>query len=391
MTTKAELQAQVESLTEENEKLKARIESPTEKEFVSLKSRMATMSSEHQRMKRQLKMTTHEHGIFESLVSEMKAHVSPLEGLPPDFNVRKPAGKIEEHLVIHLSDEHADEVVEPHKVGGVEKFDFPIALCRAEKYVDEIVEFTKKNLNNYHFPVLHILSYGDHSNGEIHDAASRSYYRNMFKNSLSIGQMQALMIRDLAKHFPKVKVYCVPGNHGRRTRKKEHDGAKNNWDYLISETANLLLKDIKNVEFAIPDCFCIIVDINGHAFCISHGDDIKSWNSIPWYGMERKTRRLTSLHNTHGQHIKYFVFGHFHSCSSIQDLDGETIINGAWVASDPYVYNAFSGFREPTQLIHGVHKKHGITWRLPIKLRDEAREAAGPKRYHPILSQDLMQ
>ena len=388
MTTKAELETQLAKANKKIESLETKINSPTEKEMVSLKSKIINLTSERSKLKRQLTLASHENGIFESLVGEMQHLITPLEPLPKVLQPKKKTAQTEEHLVVHLSDEHADEVVESYKVGGIEEYNFPIALCRAEKYVDDIISFTKQNLSNYHFPVLNILSYGDHTNGEIHDGESRSYYRNMFKNALAISQMQALMIRDLAPHFAKVNVVCVPGNHGRRTRKKDHDGAKNNWDYLISESAHLFCKDLKNVEFVIPDTFCIIIDINGHNFCVSHGDDIKSWNSIPWYGMERKTRRLTSLHNTRGRSIKYFVFGHFHSCSSIQDLDGETIINGAWVASDPYVYNAFSGFREPTQLIHGVHKKHGITWRLPIKLRDKQRELNGPKRYSVILSED---
>jgi hypothetical protein len=69
------------------------------------------------------------------------------------------------------------------------------------------------------------------------------------------------------------------------------------------------------------------------------------------------------------------------------ELKGETIINGAYPATDPYVYEGFSGYREPMQLIHGVHKKYGITWRLPIKIKDEISEKQGPKRYGAILAQ----
>jgi len=51
------------------------------------------------------------------------------------------------------------------------------------------------------------------------------------------------------------------------------------------------------------------------------------------------------------------------------------------VATDAYAYNALSAYSVPTQMLHGVNAKHGITWRLPIKLKDEAREKRGPKRY----------
>jgi hypothetical protein len=42
--------------------------------------------------------------------------------------------------------------------------------------------------------------------------------------------------------------------------------------------------------------------------------------------------------------------------------------------------NALSGYREPAQWIHGVNVKHGITWRMNVKLRHE-NERCGPKRY----------
>lgn len=108
---------------------------------------------------------------------------------------------------------------------------------------------------------------------------------------------------------------------------------------------------------------------------------------IPFYGLERKTRRLVSLHNTFDKKISYFVFGHFHALTMNSDLRGEMIINGAWPATNPYSYEEFSGYREPSQLVHGVHKKYGITWRLICKIKDSLREKRGPQRYNVILSE----
>lgn len=346
---------------------------------LSYQGKIIGLQEDLKETKRQLKLAVRKHGIFRAIADELEELVVPLEPRDPE-PVRKKKGKIVEHFVMHLSDEHADEIVLPHQVNNLEKFDFEVALCRAERYIDTILEW-KATLTNHEFPVLHILSYGDHTSGEIHGAKERSAYRNQFRNSLAIGQMQASMIHDLSPHFQQIKVYCVPGNHGRRSVKKDFHGAWDNWDYLISEIARMHCKSMKNVEFAIPDCYSINVDINGWGFGIEHGDGIKSWNSIPWYGLERKTRRLVSLHNSFGKQVNYFVFGHFHSMSSMADLRGEMIINGAWPATNPYSYEEFSGWREPMQLIHGVHEKYGMTWRLPCKLRNVEKEELGPQRY----------
>lgn len=359
--------------------------------ITALESQVASLTTERSRLLRQLKSATLDKGLLQAVVDEMQAIVVPLDPLPlaKEYRKAEPA-VVEEHLVMHVSDQHADEVVEPHKVGGIEKYDFPVALCRAEQYVDTVLDFTQSKLSNYRFPVLHILQYGDQTSGEIHQGKERSYYRNMFRNCLAIGQLNALMIRDLAPYFKEIYVLNLPGNHGRRSIKKDFENPWDNWDYLCSETARLHCSHMKNVNFMIPDCFSVNYEINGFGFNIQHGDDIKSWNGIPWYGIERKTRRMVALQASLGRQIHYFVMGHFHSQSSMADLKGETLINGAWVATSAYSYESFSGYREPMQLLHGVHAKQGISWRLPVKLKNPEREAVGPQRYKIILSSESM-
>ena len=69
------------------------------------------------------------------------------------------------------------------------------------------------------------------------------------------------------------------------------------------------------------------------------------------------------------------------SVRKVVRLKNELLMNGPWVATDAYSYNSLSAYSVPTQMLHGVNTKHGITWRLPIKLKDEAREKKGPQRY----------
>jgi hypothetical protein len=66
--------------------------------------------------------------------------------------------------------------------------------------------------------------------------------------------------------------------------------------------------------------------------------------------------------------------------ASLADFDGELLVNGAWVATDAFAYNSFSGYRDPAQLLFGVKKSRGITWRLNVQLKT-ADDTKGPKRY----------
>ncbi len=348
-------------------------------------TKLVSLTQEVSQLKGQLKKSYLKQGLFKALAIEMESWIVPIKPLPRVID-RADDSKITEHAVLHLSDEHADQVVEAHRVGFMEDFNFNVALCRAEKLIDTVIDWTTNKLPMHTFPVLHIFLNGDHSSGEIHGATSHSHHKNMFRNALSIAQMHSLMFRDLAPYFPKIKIYCTSGNHGRRSTKKNYYGPWDNWDYLVHETAKQLCADIPNIEFLIPESFSMNVIINGFGFHVCHGDDVRGWMGLPWYGLERKTRRLVSLHQSQGQKVDYFVFGHFHACSTTADLTGEMIVNGAFPATDPYSYDSFSGYRTPMQMFHGVHQKHGISWRLPVKIKDTKAEAKGPRRYKITLA-----
>lgn len=377
----AALEQMEKDVAEKDKKIRDLLAKPDKTSESHYQAKIANLTTDLRVCRKQLKSNIADLGIIQTLVSELEAYVPSLPAPQKWTDNRPRKGKVEEHLVMHLSDEHADETVLPEQCGGLEAYDINVALCRAEKYVDTILQWALETLKNHRFPVLHILSYGDHTSGEIHKVVEQSEYRNIFRNCLAIGQMQAQMIAELSPFFKDVYVYCVPGNHGRKSKKKDFHGAWDNWDYLISETARMYCREIGNVQFAIPNSFSMNIDINGWGFALEHGDGVRGWMGIPWYGLVRKTRNLTALHNSFDKQISYFVFGHFHALSNNADLRGEMIINGAWPATNAYSYESFSGYREPMQLIHGVHPKYGVSWRLPCKIKDRLRESDGPQRY----------
>ncbi len=351
---------------------------PTHNRILELERKLTVAQDQNKALQAKLKAQHREESLFIALSEEMHQIIKPLKPLPTQ--VLKPKkSKHVEPLVLHLSDEHADQVVMPHRVGYVEEFNFRVALARAERLVEKTISLSKDTLSNYEFPELWVLAYGDHVNGEIHDGTSHSEFKNAFDNTIACGQMHALMLRDLAPHFPKIRILYLSGNHGRRAIRKDYHGALNNWDYLVGRTAEMLCQDIPNIEFLIPDSFSYTFEINGYNFCAFHGDDIKSWNSIPHYGIERKTRRLTAVHSAQGKQIHYFVMGHFHSRSNVEIPTGEVLINGAWKATDEYAYEQLGVICKPSQILHGVGA-HGISFRMPIYLKFDG-DNKGPKRY----------
>ena len=268
---------------------------PTDARILELDAEIVHLTEERNRERQRVKAGAKIAGLFKAITAEMDQRIKPLSPLPSQLEYRRKA-QIVEHCVMHLSDGHHDQVVRPEEVGGLEDYNFPVSCCRAERYVNTVVEWTQDTLApKFYFPVLWVLAYGDYTSGEIHKACERSYYRNQFKNCLAIGQLHALMYRDLAAHFEEVNVLYLAGNHGRRTPKKDYLGAHDNWDYLCGEVARLHCRDLGNVHFNIPDAWSANVNINGVGFNVSHGDDVRSNLGIPWYGMVRRQKGLIAL------------------------------------------------------------------------------------------------
>ena len=353
---------------------------PTDARIIELEAEVAHLIDEKNQYKRAAKAASKQGGLWKAACEVVKETVVPFKALPPQRQLKK-SPVIEEDLVLHLSDGHHDQIVTFEETGHLEQYDFNISCARAEKLIDTLIEHSQEHLPNYNFKNLWILANGDHTSGEIHSHEKRSYFKNQMKNTLAIGQLHALMIRDLAPYFDNIHCVYVPGNHGRRTTKKDHYGAHENWDYMVAKVTELWCQDLDNVDFTIPNAFSVNIEIRGHGFHMCHGDDVRSSLGIPFYGMVRKQTKLMALNNITGNiPIRYFCMGHHHVQASMADLNGELLVNGAWLGNDPFSYNSFSGYRAPCQLIHGVHDKHGVTWRLPVGLKHEG-ERAGPKRY----------
>jgi DNA-binding XRE family transcriptional regulator len=353
-----------------------------ETKIMELEAEVIHLREERNYARKQLLLAAKTQGLFQAMVNELEQSIQPFKELPKSRTFYPTTSILTEHLVLHLSDGHHDQIVVPEECGGLEEYNFPISICRAERLVDATLKWSQETLSpQFQFPNLTVLAYGDHTSGEIHGHVTRSYFRNQLKNCLAIAQLHSLMYRDFAPYFESINVVYVPGNHARRSIKKDYNAAEDSWDWLIAKTAELYCRDLANVHFLIPNSYSINLNIEGNGFQIFHGDDVRGVLGIPWYGLERRQRRMVALNSlNHNIPIKYTVCGHFHRPGSISDVGSELIINGSWVGTDAFAYNALASYSEPTQLLHGVNSKYGITWRLPIRMRCEY-EKKGPRRY----------
>jgi len=353
---------------------------------LSLQEGITRLEDENKKLRSELKGAQRESTVFKMLASIIEQQ-PPFSTFTPYNSIIDRKAKITESAMLVFSDCHADQEILPVRVRGLEEFSFDVACQRAERIVDTTISHLTDNMGkNYRFETLYIAGLGDYVNGEIHCGTEHSKWGNALKNAMGMGELFAMMVTDLSRYFKKIVVCSVSGNHGRRSIKKNYRGAHDNWDYMVMAHAATRLKgliDEGRVEVFAPDSWSMITTIYGWNFVLNHGDDIKGWNSIPYYGIERKTRRLNAIGSVTGVIPHYYLFGHFHQMSSTQHTTGETIVNGSWSATDEYALEGLGAYSEPYQWLLGVHPTYGLTWRMPIKLRKKDwREAVGkPSRY----------
>ena len=310
--------------------------------------------------------------------SDLFAYLGDIIASYPPIATVKPLRKkdlsqavTKETAVLMLSDMHADQLILPQRVQDLENFNFDVACHRGDRLVKSVIKLLTDNLNGYRFDKLVIFIMGDLTTGDIHGGREHTHWGNSIKNSLGIGELIAQMINELSEHF-EIDVIAVSGNHGRRSKKKDYRGPHDNWDFLISRFAQARCQSLiesKRVTFNIPDSFTACATVRGWNFVVNHGDDIRGVQGIPWYGMERRTRRLTAIGALTGVSPNYFLYGHFHTHTSQQHTTGEILVNGSWPATDEYALEALGATSEPSQWLFGVHEHYGITWRFPIHLR----------------------
>jgi len=350
-----------------------------ETQNIALFGQLENVRQERNLLKRQLKAASKRIAVVDGIVEQLSPIIKPLKPAPA-VKVKAAKGKvIDETLVLMFSDNHADQVVTPEEVDGLEDYNFRVSARRHEVLVEELLEWTQNSLGNFRFKKLVIMGLGDYTSGEIHGHVNRSYFGDQFTNDLAIAQLFAQVFRELSAHFEEVEIVSITGNHGRLTDRIEFtkEAVAANHDTLIMKIAEIHLQNCENIKFEFPSGLSTVKEIEGWNFFLHHGHG-KKGSGETWARAKRKAGTIVPLHRGD---INYFCSGHFHTPGDVAVSGGATMLgNGAFLHCDQYSYQNIDEAGDACQLIFGVHAHNGVTWRLPIKLATED-EKAGPQRY----------
>lgn len=276
-----------------------------------------------------------------------------------------------EELVLLWSDSQIGQFVDQKESGGLGSYSVDIFLQRKEFLKVSLKKIFEIHLDNTPYPVLNIFFLGDIIEGStIFPGQERQTDLHAVEQVIFAVDKIAEFVAWAAALYPwQVKCFCVVGNHG-RIGKKGEQSPLNNLDYLCYRYISEKLKNFSNVEFSISESWWMLVQRMNHVFLLVHGDDIRAWMGIPYYGLERSESRYQRMLLDSQSGFHYFCCGHHHQEATIKS---RIFMNGNWVGGSELSMKAMQVANMPTQLLFSVHPIFGVTWERNIQLQDPAK------------------
>jgi len=263
----------------------------------------------------------------------------------------------EEEAVLLLSDIHTG-MINRHPLTGEVTYNDEI---RSKEYVylrDSISSVKGLLDKSFNMRNLHIFCLGDIVTND------RIFEGQKFEISCGIGEQIWVAVRDLTnfigemkKLFITVHFEGVIGNHGRTFPDYQTEPVQNNFEYHLYRILQMVFANDKRVKITVPETATHSVDIRGHKYYMSHGNNIRG---LSRNALERSVKDiLVAL----PEGFDIYTIGHLHRCENM-DLNENSmlLINGCWIKADCFGYEVFKQFSNPRQWFFGVSDKRPITW-----------------------------
>ena len=297
------------------------------------------------------------------------AHIEPPKWMSPTASSKKRHAT----LALLLSDTHFDEVVDEIEVGGLNKFNREIAERRLRTWADNSVKIARHHLAGVTYDGVLVMLGGDIFSGDIHEELAQTNQDTMLGSLLHWSEQIGAALSMLADEFGKVHVACVPGNHGRMSRKPRAKlRARTNFDWLLGKMVERHFQKDKRFSFQISDNADCLIQIYEYGHLLTHGDQVNGGGGIGgiWPPIMRMRARKAQRAMAIGQPFDTMWMGHWHQYISTPNL----IVNGSLKGTDEYAWLNNFGHEQPQQALAIITPEHNITVQAPVFCSDRRKE-----------------
>ena len=270
--------------------------------------------------------------------------------------------------VLKLSDWHIGEVINPAETEGFGRYDWEIAQRRIFGIVTDFLRWVEMMRTCYRIDECRVFREGDLTSGNIHHELEVTNEFPAPVATAKAGFLLGEVVARIAPHFANVIVEGVDAdNHGRlNTKPQAKQKAHNNWCYLAAVVAAESLKKHKNVEFRFTPGMKYLANVGGQDFLVEHGDGVKSWMGIPFYGLERERARESTRRMNTDRTFNYMSISHWHVPGWFSD---NILVNGSLSGTTEFDHSC-GRHAHPAQVSFLVHPERGVfnfmRWRAEL-------------------------
>lgn len=311
-------------------------------------------------------------------IEKFKKQMEEFTGMLPkleEWKTAKKATKNQEEWVLLFSDFHYGQLVKPIEIGNFAEYNTKKAEGRL-MYLSQTLQY----LTKYHTnppKTLNIFFLGDMIDSVILRASQLATTElGLVKQIIGCIELVSNFLVSLTGSFMHIKCYGVGGNHSRITKSFSDSVAQDNFDILIYEMVKQRVGAIKKISITYPESTHMIVEVKKHLFWLEHGDTLRSWLGLPFYGANREKGNIQGLLNIFNTGVDYLTIGHFHQYAYFNNI----IMNGSFVGGDGYSVGRLRRMCLPEQTLFGVTEKFGLVWKRPIQLEVKSK-LTKPKIY----------
>lgn len=314
----------------------------------------------------------------ENALAEIIAGLTAAPANPPQWVTDSVShiinGKTASVPILCLGDWHYGERVNPAEAGGY-RFDAAIAEDRIRRTIEKTVSLTRDALAGLEYPGIICALLGDMTSGALHPELAESDEYSVFMSILRVRDLIVGAISALADEFGRVFVPTAVGNHGRLLdRKPRAKGySQRNTDWLVYQLVARHFENDPRVTVMAPDAGETLFRVYGKTFLLSHGDQLGTRGGDGIIGaigpvMRGSLKTLRSVQSL-GVDVDHLIVGHWHQSIYLPQVT----VNGTIKGPDEYALKMLRAPAEdPSQTLLVMHPEHGITFRQPLFLRDEA-------------------
>jgi hypothetical protein len=322
------------------------------------------------------KALTNREAIFGRIVEAAQIEV-------PKLHLKVPAKRLKKlpvrSAVLPIFDIQYGQLVQPQDTPlGLGEYSTSIFEERLSRWYEAVTETLRDYAASHSITELVIALGGDLVEGaDIFAGQAWQLEIDPAKQTVELSVHLANAIGDLIAFAKteigvrKVMLCAVPGNHGKVGGKKSGaTPATMSWDWLMVEFLKLRLANHPIDVFANEPGGALLFESMGHTFLHIHGQEVRGWGGIPFYGFTRFDGRAIRMS---GQIFDYCLSGHIHQPAIIPNgSGGEYIVSGDWVGANN-MSGQITAASRPQQRLLFVSEKWGLSENVPIYFAETAR------------------